>query len=79
MKKIRDISIIASFAALWITSLFSGDFETLAGFILIFSFGILHGSNDILLVDAISETNYRTGRHYFLLFTHFGAYPLYFI
>ena len=59
MKKIRDISIIASFAALWITSLFSGDFETLAGFILIFSFGILHGSNDILLVDAISETKNR--------------------
>lgn len=59
MKNIKDVSIIMSFAGLWITSLFSGDIEVLAGFILIFSFGILHGSNDILLIDAIADTGNR--------------------
>jgi Brp/Blh family beta-carotene 15,15'-monooxygenase len=55
MSKIYNIAIILSFAGLWVTSMFPSQFETLFGFILIFSFGILHGSNDILLIDSISE------------------------
>lgn len=55
MSNIYNISIILSFAGLWITSLFPSSLETLLGFILIFSFGILHGSNDILLIDSLSE------------------------
>jgi len=37
--------------------MFSGEFEVILGFILIFSFGILHGSNDILLIDSITNKN----------------------
>lgn len=55
MAKIYKLSIFLSFAGLWITSIFSGDFEVVLGFVLIFSFGILHGSNDILLMDSISK------------------------
>jgi Brp/Blh family beta-carotene 15,15'-monooxygenase len=55
MGKIYNISILLSFVGLWLTSLLSGDFEIILGFILIFSFGILHGSNDILLIDSISN------------------------
>ena len=55
MKKIINISIVLSFVGLWVTSLFSGDFEIALGFILIFTFGILHGSNDILLIGSISN------------------------
>ncbi|MBO6632425.1 MAG: hypothetical protein JJ936_12890, partial [Psychroserpens sp.] len=55
MNKIINISIVLSFAGLWVTSLFSGDFEIVLGFILIFTFGILHGSNDILLIGSISD------------------------
>ncbi len=55
MNKIINISIVLSFAGLWVTSLFSGDFEIILGFILIFTFGILHGSNDILLIGSISD------------------------
>lgn len=59
MNKIINISIVLSFAGLWVTSMFSGDFEIALGFILIFTFGILHGSNDILLIGSISNTKVR--------------------
>ena len=55
MSKIYNISIVLSFGGLWVTSMFSSQSETLLGFILIFSFGMLHGSNDILLIDSLSE------------------------
>lgn len=56
MLKIYNLSIVLSFFGLWITSMFSGELEITLGFILIFSFGILHGSNDILLINSISNT-----------------------
>lgn len=59
MSKVYNISIIFSFVGLWVTSMFPSEFETLLGFILIFSFGILHGSNDILLIDSLSNDNLR--------------------
>lgn len=55
MKNIVNISIVLSFAGLWITSMVSSDIEIVLSFILIFTFGILHGSNDILLIDSISK------------------------
>lgn len=58
MKKINILSIVLSFFGLWLTSNLSGSFEIILAFILIFSFGILHGSNDILLIDSLS--NYKT-------------------
>lgn len=63
MNKITNISILLSFVGLWVTSLFSGNFEIILGFILIFTFGILHGSNDILLIRSIS---YKTVKQPFL-------------
>lgn len=56
MDKINNISILLSFIGLWVTSYFSGDFEIFFGFALIFSFGILHGSNDILLIENLSTS-----------------------
>ena len=59
MRNITNISIVFSFVGLWITSMFSGDIEKILGFILIFTFGILHGSNDILLIDSISKKSIK--------------------
>ena len=56
MKNIYNLSIILSFLGLWITSIFSGQIEIILGFVLIFSFGVLHGSNDILLIDTFSNS-----------------------
>ena len=55
MTKFFNISILLSFFGLWITSMVSGELEIILGFLLIFSFGILHGSNDILLINSISN------------------------
>ena len=53
MDKIQNISIFASFLGLWITSSFTISFEIILGYLLILSFGILHGSNDLLILNKI--------------------------
>ncbi|WP_044398219.1 Brp/Blh family beta-carotene 15,15'-dioxygenase [Lacinutrix sp. Hel_I_90] len=55
MSKLYSILIYLSFLGLWITSIVPAEFEILLGFMLIFSFGILHGANDILLINVISN------------------------
>ncbi len=57
--KTYNISIVLSFFGLWITTMLPGKLEIILGFILIFSFGILHGSNDILLINSISNSKKR--------------------
>ena len=57
MEKIYSISILLSFLGLWVTSIVPSEYEVILGFILIFSFGILHGSNDILLIKNMPEAN----------------------
>ncbi|GAA4809448.1 Brp/Blh family beta-carotene 15,15'-dioxygenase [Litoribaculum gwangyangense] len=59
MDKIYNISIFLSFVGLWITSYLTGTIEVVLGFILIFSFGILHGSNDILLINTLSKSKQK--------------------
>ena len=45
---------------LWITSLLPEAFELFLGFILIFTFGMVHGSNDIMIVDKLSKKKNST-------------------
>jgi len=54
MNLVYRFSIVASFLGLWITSLLPESFELIFGFILIFSFGMIHGSNDIMIVNALN-------------------------
>ena len=54
MKKYTNIAIVASFFGLWMDSYFSDKLQIISGFFLIFTFGILHGANDILLVKKIN-------------------------
>lgn len=51
MIKYTNISIVASFFGLWLDSFFSNQIQIILGFSLIFSFGILHGANDLLLIE----------------------------
>ena len=55
MRIIYSFSIVSSFFGLWITSLLPETFELILGFILIFTFGMVHGSNDIMIVDKLSK------------------------
>jgi Brp/Blh family beta-carotene 15,15'-monooxygenase len=54
MKKYTNIAIVASFFGLWMDSYFSTNLQIISGFFLIFTFGILHGANDLLLVNKIN-------------------------
>jgi Brp/Blh family beta-carotene 15,15'-monooxygenase len=54
------ISIITSFAGLWLTSYLSDNNQIFFGFFLIFTFGILHGANDLVLIHQIENTKKTT-------------------
>jgi Brp/Blh family beta-carotene 15,15'-monooxygenase len=56
MTKYSNISIVASFFGLWLDSFFSNQIQIILGFSLIFSFGILHGANDLLLIENNKHT-----------------------
>lgn len=80
MKKLYTISIFLSFMGLWISSYLSGDIEIVLGFILIFSFGLLHGSNDVLLIHKISEHKHSLMRVlFFYVLTVFLAVVTFYI
>ena len=53
MKNVFNFSIVASFIGLWITTNVPESFELILGFILIFTFGMVHGSNDLLIVNKL--------------------------
>ena len=53
------ISIITSFLGLWLTSYLSDNNQIIFGFFLIFTFGILHGANDLVLINRIEKKKKR--------------------
>jgi Brp/Blh family beta-carotene 15,15'-monooxygenase len=59
MKNYSNIAIVASFFGLWMDSYFSHQIQIFLGFLLIFSFGILHGANDLLLIKNINTVRTR--------------------
>ncbi|EIA08355.1 Brp/Blh family beta-carotene 15,15'-dioxygenase [Flavobacterium frigoris] len=54
MKNYSNIAIVVSFFGLWMDSYFSTKLQVLSGFLFIFTFGILHGANDLLLIKTIN-------------------------
>lgn len=55
MLNIHKTSIILSFTSLWLTSYLTIAAQTFVGLALIFSFGILHGANDLELINRLDE------------------------
>lgn len=83
MTKITNFSIVASFLGLWINSFFTEQAQIFIGFLLIFSFGILHGANDLLLIGktkSISNTqSFYKILIYYTLVVVIGAFLFYFV
>jgi Brp/Blh family beta-carotene 15,15'-monooxygenase len=52
MSKTLKLSVITSFVGLWLTSYLSNKYQTILGFIFILSFGVLHGANDLILINS---------------------------
>lgn len=59
MSKYDTLAILISFFSLWISSYLSSNYEIILGIILILTFGIYHGANDILISSKIFEKNKR--------------------
>lgn len=57
MLKIQKISILSSFIGLWLTSYLNQEAQFFVGFSLILSFGILHGANDLVLINELDINN----------------------
>jgi beta-carotene 15,15'-dioxygenase len=54
MQNITKIAIVGSFFCLWLSSYLTDYFQIIIGFAVIFSFGILHGANDLQLIQNIN-------------------------
>ncbi len=56
----KNILLLLSFLSLWVSSIFPDNLEAFLGLSLIISFGILHGSNDILLIQKNIKITFNT-------------------
>lgn len=55
MNKTYSFSILSSFVGLWISNHLPKSVELILGFLLIFTFGMIHGSNDIMVVRELNS------------------------
>jgi Brp/Blh family beta-carotene 15,15'-monooxygenase len=55
MNNLKKISVFTSFFGLWLTSYLSEENQEILGFTLIFTFGILHGANDLVLISQLKS------------------------
>jgi Brp/Blh family beta-carotene 15,15'-monooxygenase len=54
--KNQNYKIVISFFCIWLTNYFSNEVQFISAFILILSFGILHGANDLVLLNKIKNS-----------------------
>lgn len=77
----NKFAVLASFFALWINVYFSFKYQQLAGFVIIFLFGILHGANDLALFKKIDYKNSKKSFNkiliYYIIVIFFGILLFY--
>ena len=56
MQNIYKLSIILSFFGLWLVSILTIEYQNYVGFFFIFTFGIIHGTNDIALISKFNDS-----------------------
>ena len=56
MQNIYKLSIILSFFGLWLVSILTVEYQNYVGFFFIFTFGIVHGTNDIALISKFNDS-----------------------
>ncbi|MBC2839661.1 Brp/Blh family beta-carotene 15,15'-dioxygenase [Robiginitalea sp. SC105] len=63
----RNFLVPITFFCLWISGFFDDQAQQALALVLIFSFGILHGSNDLLILNHLKDGPKRPGRNFRLL------------
>ncbi len=59
MRKLQSFKIVATFFALWLAVFLEGALEEILAYVLILSLGLLHGANDIRLLQTQSDALQR--------------------
>ncbi|MEI7508311.1 MAG: Brp/Blh family beta-carotene 15,15'-dioxygenase [Flavobacterium sp.] len=81
MSKLYKFAVIFSFFGLWINVYFSKTYQQIAGFVVIFLLGILHGANDLALYAKINNQNsnksFKKIVFYYVLIIIFGILLFY--
>lgn len=64
--------LVATFFSLWLAVNFESTVEDTLGYLLILSFGILHGANDIKLLQVAAEREKKSYKYLHVLFYYIG-------
>jgi Brp/Blh family beta-carotene 15,15'-monooxygenase len=81
--KLESIILVCTFFSLWLTVVFEDTIEHVLAFMFILSFGILHGANDLTLIQRrnkskVSSRNYLKVLIYYVLFV-LGSILLFYV
>lgn len=74
-ERLAGFSVVATFFALWLTVQFEEFAENILAYILIMSFGILHGANDLKLIQR-SDSFKVAGRGFFRILSYYVFFVL---
>ena len=82
--RLNNFSLVATFFALWFAVFFEDAVEDVFAYLLIFTFGILHGANDLKLISHSSKSQFSSKQFfatflYYLLFVLVCALIFYFL
>ena len=69
MLKYTNFAIVASFFCLWLNSFFAKEIQIFISFFFIFTFGILHGANDLLIIKNTKDS--KNGIPYYKILTYY--------
>lgn len=71
MQNFKTIAVITTFFSVWLTGFFSDFYQNNIAFFLIFTVGILHGSNDLAIISQLENHSYKKKYRFFI-----GSYIL---
>lgn len=71
--------VVVTFFALWLAVFFDENIEAVLSYTLIFSFGMLHGSNDIKIINTISKNKGLKFYRYAILLVYVAVIGLMFL
>lgn len=78
----KNIAVIVTFFSLWLSGYFTQPSQQILAFALIFSVGILHGSNDLAIISKWKRGSGKNRRYYFFatyILTVIGASVLFYV
>jgi len=73
--KLESIVVVGTFFSLWLAVMFEDDVEHIIAYMFILSFGILHGANDLTLIQK-SNPEHQTTKGYLKILGYYVIFVL---